>query len=627
MSRFNPNDRPRAGATLKDLRSSASVWRLFGLILRSYKFHLLLVVVCIIVSSLTTLVSTLFTRTLIDDYIVPLTQAASPDFAPLARTLLKLGAVLLIGAASSYVYNVMMIFVGQGTMKKLRDSLFSHMESLPLSYFDNHSHGDVMSVYTNDVDTLRQVIGNSMPRLLQSVITIVATFTSMIVLSLPMTLVSIILAIIMFRVTTTLGKASKKYFTQRQLNLGKVNGFIEEMVSGQKVVKTYCHEEEAVREFSALNEELRRSVYNANKIANIIMPINGNIGNFGYVLLAIAGALIAIGGYGSWLLCGLNGSVLTLGTLVSFLTLHKNFTRPVTEISNEINSIVMASAGTDRVYALMDEKPEADEGSVVLEKGEGWSWKAADGGLTPLRGLISLKEVDFSYVPDKQVLYDISLTAWPGQKIAFVGGTGAGKTTITNLINRFYEIQDGVITYDGFPASDIRKNSLRRSLGTVLQETHLFTGTVMENIRYGRLEATDEECIAAAKLSCADAFIRRLPLSYGTMLSGDGGNLSEGERQLLSIARAAVADPPVLILDEATSSVDMRTEKLIQKGMDSLMAGRTTFVIAHRLSTVRNADYIMVLDKGRIIERGKHDELIEQKGKYYELYTGGQIAS
>lgn len=611
----------------KELKSSKSVWRLFSFILKNYKGLLLLVVICIIVSSLTTLVSTLFTRTLIDDYIVPLTQTASPDFSPLAVTLFKLAVVLLVGAAAAYIYNVIMIFIGQGTMKKLRDTLFAHMESLPLAYFDNHSHGDIMSVYTNDVDTLKQVIGNSMPRLLQSVITIIATFTSMIVLSLPMTLISIVLAFVMFKVTTTLGKASKKYFTQRQLNLGKVNGFIEEMVSGQKVVKTYCHEDEAMREFSVLNEELRSSVYNANKIANIIMPINSNLGNFGYVLLSIIGAVIAIGGYTSWMLCGLNGSVLTLGTLVSFLTLHKNFTRPVSEISNEINSIVMASAGTDRVYALMDEKSETDEGAVVLRNTEGWSWESPNGGRTPLKGLITLKDVDFSYTKDKQVLYDISLTAYPGQKIAFVGGTGAGKTTITNLINRFYEIQDGVITYDGFPVSDIKKNSLRRSLGTVLQDTRLFTGTVMDNIRYGKLDATDEECIAAAKLSCADAFIRRLPLGYDTMLSGDGGNLSEGERQLLSIARAAVADPPVLILDEATSSVDTRTEKLIQKGMDSLMSGRTTFVIAHRLSTVRNADYIMVLDKGRIIERGKHEELLTQKGKYYELYVGNQITA
>lgn len=611
----------------RKIGKTKSVWRLFSFIFKSYKVLLLLVVICIIISSLTTLVSTLFTRTLIDDYIIPLTQDSVPDFSPLAVTLVKLAVVLLVGTAASYIYNVIMIFVGQGTMKKLRDALFSRMETLPLSYFDNHSHGDVMSVYTNDVDTLKQVIGNSMPRLLQSVITIIATFTSMIVLSLPMTLISIVLALVMFKVTTTLGKASKKYFTQRQLNLGKVNGFIEEMVSGQKVVKTYCHEEEAMREFSALNEELRSSVYNANKIANIIMPINSNIGNFGYVLIAVIGAVIAIAGSNSWMLCGLNGSALTLGTLVSFLTLHKNFTRPVSEISNEINSIVMASAGTDRVYALMDEESETDNGTVTLQDNNGWSWATPEGTLTPLKGLISLENVDFAYTEDKQVLYDISLTAYPGQKIAFVGGTGAGKTTITNLINRFYEIRDGVITYDGFSVSDIKKNSLRRSLGTVLQDTHLFTGTVMENIRYGRLNATDEECIAAAKLSCADAFIRRLPLGYNTLLSGDGGNLSEGERQLLSIARVAVADPPVLILDEATSSVDTRTEKLIQKGIDSIMAGRTTLVIAHRLSTVRNADYIMVLDKGRIIERGKHDELLAQKGKYYELYVGNQITA
>lgn len=650
MSAFNgPRERPAPGAGISDLKNSKTVWRLFSLIFKNYKWAILIVMACIVVSSLTTLASTLFTRTLIDDYISPLTAAEVPDFSPLAVTLAKLAAVLLAGVLASYAYNVIMIFVGQGTMKKLRDSLFEKMESLPLTYFDSHSHGDTMSVFTNDVDTLKQVIGNSMPRLFQSLITILSSFISMIVLSLPLTLISVLLAVVMFKVTATLGKASKKYFTQRQLNLGKVNGFIEEMVSGQKVVKAYCHEQKAMGEFSALNEELRSSVFNANKIANIIMPINGNIDNLGYVLLAIIGAAMAISGYDSWCFCGLNGSALTLGTLVSFLTLHKNFTRPVSEISNEINSIVMASAGTDRVYALMDERPEVDEGEVVLENGaqandntasvqanensqsknsgKFWSWKSPDGSLVPLQGLISLKDVDFSYIPDKQVLFDISLTAWPGQKIAFVGGTGAGKTTITNLVNRFYEIQDGQITYDGFSVSQIKKNSLRRSLGTVLQETHLFTGTVMENIRYGRLEATDDECIAAAKLACADAFIRRLSKGYNTMLSGDGGNLSEGERQLLSIARAAVADPPVLILDEATSSVDTRTEKLIQNGMDSLMKGRTTFVIAHRLSTVRNADYIMVMDRGRIIERGKHEELLALKGKYYELYTGNQITA
>jgi ATP-binding cassette subfamily B protein len=441
----------------------------------------------------------------------------------------------------------------------------------------------------------------------------------MVVLSVPLTVVAVLMAFLMYKVTTGLGKVSRKYFVERQRNLGRVNGFIEEMVSGQKVVKVYCHEEKALEAFAGLNEELRASVYNANKIGNIIMPINSNIGNFMYVLLAILGSLIALG--------HLPGAALTLGSLVSFLTLQRNFTRPVTQISNEINSIVMASAGTDRLYALLDEVPEVDEGTVTLEKeGEGrWSWKETDGSLRKLEGLVSLSDVDFSYVPEKQVLYDITLTAYPGQKIAFVGGTGAGKTTITNLINRFYEIQDGTITYDGFSVAGIKKADLRRSLGIVLQETKLFSGSVLENIRYGRLDATDEECRDAARLVHADAFIRRLPDGYDTVLDADGGNLSQGERQLLAIARAAVADPPVLILDEATSSIDTRTERLIQQGMDSLMKGRTTFVIAHRLSTVQNADYIAVMDHGRIIERGKHFELLEQKGKYYELYTGNQI--
>lgn len=616
------------GASISDLKGAASVWRLFSLIFKHYKVGLLVVAACIVVSTLATLASTLFTKTLIDDYILPMANSGSSDFSPLAVALVKLAAVLLVGVAASYSYNLIMIHVGQGTMLRLRKSLFSHMESLPLKYFDDNSHGDIMSVYTNDVDTLRQVIGSTLPRLFQSLMTIVSTFVSMIVLSLPLTLVSILLAFMMFKVTTGLGKLSRKYFTARQRNLGKMNGFIEEMVSGQKVVKAYCHEEEAMRDFSALNEELRQSVFNANKIANIVMPINSNLGNFGYVFLAIIGAIIAIGGPSGWYFCGLNGSVLTLGSLVSFLTLHKNFTRPVSQISNEINSIVMATAGTDRVYALMDAESESDEGKVTLEKIDSGRWAWKDGSqVRPLEGKIILKDVDFGYIPEKQVLYDISLVAAPGKRIAFVGGTGAGKTTITNLINRFYEISDGTITYDGFNVSEISKNSLRRSLGTVLQETRLFTGTVLENIRYGRLDATDEECRQAARLVWADPFIRRLPYGYDTPLSGDGGNLSQGERQLLSIARAAVADPPVLILDEATSSIDTRTEKLIQRGMESLMKGRTTFVIAHRLSTVQNADLIMVLDKGRIIERGRHSELLALKGKYYQLYTGNQITA
>ena len=624
----------------KSLGKDSTVWRLFGFIFKHYKFRFGIVLVCIVISALTTLASSLFTRTLIDDYITPMVGQASPDFSPLAIALVKLGAVLLVGVVASYSYNLIMIFVGQGTMLKLRQSLFSHMEDLPLSYFDSRSHGDVMSVYTNDVDTLRQVIGNTIPNLFQSLITLVSTFVSMVVLSMPLTVVSILMAVLTVKVTTKLGKISRGYFVERQKNLGIVNGFIEEMVSGQRVVKVYCHEKKAVEDFSVINENLRSSAYNANKIGSMVMPLNSNIGNIGYVLTAVVGAAIALGGFTAWYLSGIGGATLTLGTLVAFLTLQKNFTRPISSISNEINSIAMASAGTDRVYGLLDEPKEVDNGNVILvntnvskdgslqvseARTGAWAWKGNDGSLVPLQGLVSLQDVDFSYVPEKQVLFDITLTAYPGQKIAFVGGTGAGKTTITNLINRFYEIQEGSITYDGIEIRNIEKDSLRRSLGIVLQETCLFSASVLDNIRYGRLDATDEECIEAAKLVYADSFIRRLPQGYNTVLAADGGNLSQGERQLLAIARAAVANPPVLILDEATSSIDTRTEKLIQKGMDSLMKGRTTFVIAHRLSTVQNANYIMVMDHGHIIERGRHDELLAQKGKYYELYTGNNI--
>ncbi len=630
----------------KSLGKDSTVWRLFGFIFKNYKVRFGVVLVCIVISALTTLASSLFTRTLIDDYIAPMLTQATPDFSPLALALVKLAAVLLVGVAASYSYNLIMIFVGQGTMLKLRQGLFSHMEDLPLSYFDSHSHGDIMSVYTNDVDTLRQVIGNTVPNLFQSLITLFSTFVSMIVLSLPLTLVSLCMAALTVWVTGKLGGMSRKYFVERQKSLGAVNGFIEEMVSGQRVVKVYCHEKKAVEDFSVLNEKLRSSAYNANKIGSMVMPINGNIGNLGYVLTAVVGALIALGGLTAWYVSGAGGAALTLGTLVAFLSLQKNFTRPISSISNEINSIAMASAGTDRVYSLLDEPQEIDNGKVTLvntnvspdgnltvsdTRTGTWAWKAepasAVEGLVPLQGLVSLKDVDFSYVEGKQVLFDITLTAYPGQKIAFVGGTGAGKTTITNLINRFYEIQEGTITYDGFDIRDIDKDSLRRSLGIVLQETKLFSASVLDNIRYGRLDATDEECREAARLVYADPFIRRLPQGYDTILSADGGNLSQGERQLLAIARAAVANPPVLILDEATSSIDTRTEKLIQKGMDSLMRGRTTFVIAHRLSTVQNANYIMVMDHGIIIERGRHDELLALKGKYFELFTGNQITA
>ena len=591
--------------------------RLFGFVLKNYKFSILTVLVCIVVSSITSLFSTLFTRTLIDDYITPLTQAANPEYASLLQALFRLGLILLLGVVAGYAYNRLMINVSQGTMLRLRKQIFERMEKLPLNYFDTHPHGELMSVYTNDVDSLRQMISTAMAQVFSSLITIVATFTSMVVLSIPLTLVSIFIAVVMMITTTKLGKWSRGFFRTQQESLASVNSFIEEMMTGQKVVKVFCHEQQAVADFETINEQLRSSAYNANKIANIVMPVNGNLGNLGYVLLAVVGAGIALSG--SW--------ELSLGTIVAFLQLNKSFTQPISHVSQQINSVLNASVGAERVFALGDAEPEIDEGRWKMEDGR---WIAPTSHLLPLtskpvEGDVDFQYVDFGYVPEKQVLFDININTNPGQKIAFVGGTGAGKTTIINLINRFYDIQKGEILYDGIPINDIQKQSLRRSMTIVLQETHLFTGTVLDNIRYGSLDATDDDCIRAAQLVGAHDFIRRLANGYETMLQGDGGNLSQGERQLLAIARAAVANPPVLILDEATSSVDTRTEQLVQRGMDTLMHGRTTFVIAHRLSTVRNADQIIVLDHGRIAEHGTHDELLALRGQYYQLYTGNQI--
>lgn len=605
--------------------------RLMGFIFKKYLPACIIVVICIFVSVLANVQGTMFTKNLIDDYIVPLLKTGSPDYGPLLAAMGRVAVFYGIGVISTFAYSKIMIYVSQGTIKNLRVELFSHMQDLPIRYFDSHAHGDIMSIYTNDIDTLRQLISQSLPQILNSAITVVSVFVSMVILNIPLTVLTIVMVIVTTVVTKKFAGFSSRYFLAQQRDLGKVNGFIEEMLNGQKVVKVFTHEQENIEAFDKINDELFESAYNANMYSNMLGPINAQIGNLSYVLCALAGGVMALSGFGG----------LTLGKLASFLTFNKSFNMPISQVSQQFNSIIMALAGCDRIFSLLDEAPETDEGYVTLvnakeENGKLtetpehtglWAWKhthQADGSVDykKLEGDVVFDDVDFGYVPEKIVLHDVDLFATPGQKIAFVGTTGAGKTTITNLINRFYDIADGKIRYDGININKIKKADLRHSLGIVLQDTHLFTATVMENIRYGKLDATDDEVYAAARLANADTFIRQLPDGYNTVLTGDGANLSQGQRQLLAIARAAIADPPVLILDEATSSIDTRTERIVQDGMDKLMHGRTTFVIAHRLSTVRNSDCIMVLEQGRIIERGSHDELISKKGKYYQLYTG-----
>lgn len=605
--------------------------RLMGFIFKKYLPACIIVVICIFVSVLANVQGTMFTKNLIDDYIVPLLKTGTPDYGPLLAAMGRVAVFYGIGVISTFAYSKIMIYVSQGTIKNLRVELFSHMQDLPIRYFDSHAHGDIMSIYTNDIDTLRQLISQSLPQILNSAITVVSVFVSMVILNIPLTVLTIVMVIVTTVVTKKFAGFSSRYFLAQQRDLGKVNGFIEEMLNGQKVVKVFTHEQENIEAFDKINDELFESAYNANMYSNMLGPVNAQIGNLSYVLCALAGGVMALSGFGG----------LTLGKLASFLTFNKSFNMPISQVSQQFNSIIMALAGCDRIFSLLDEAPETDEGYVTLvnakeengkltetpERTGLWAWKhthQADGSVDykKLEGDVVFDDVDFGYVPEKIVLHDVDLFATPGQKIAFVGTTGAGKTTITNLINRFYDIADGKIRYDGININKIKKADLRHSLGIVLQDTHLFTATVMENIRYGKLDATDDEVYAAARLANADTFIRQLPDGYNTVLTGDGANLSQGQRQLLAIARAAIADPPVLILDEATSSIDTRTERIVQNGMDKLMHGRTTFVIAHRLSTVRNSDCIMVLEQGRIIERGSHDELISKKGKYYQLYTG-----